>query len=134
MNHNQNKSTKGKKLSLSFHCSQSPLANLPTWSKFPIVESSSRLASSAVVLINHHLITIIHNGNEPTTLLAVDLYDNSVQQAEAPESMFSDQEKFTLTSYKDNQIIKYGGLKDHNPIGDIVRITIESFQRIILWN
>ncbi len=63
----------------------------------------------------------------PTTLLAFDLRDNSIQEVKLDESLFPGMQDCTYTKYKDNQIIKFGGQANQ-----MVRITIESFERIIL--
>ena len=65
-------------------------------------------------------------------LLAVDLRDNSVQEAEMPASILYSHQDFTFTKYKDNQIIKFGGMDEQErEVGIMIRITVESFKRII---
>jgi len=70
--------------------------------------------------------------DEPATLLAVDLRDNTVQEAKikGSESMFNYIEKYTFTKYKDNQIIKFGGEMNSRALDTLIRITVKSFQRI----
>lgn len=67
-------------------------------------------------------------------LLAFDLQDHQIQEAILDESILSaDIKDFTFTKYKDNQIIIFGGrpMKDRKASGRIIRITIESFKRIL---
>ena len=96
--------------------------------------------------MNHHLIFLAHEYIKGTSflpkrepkLLAFDLRDNSIQEANLPPSMFPENIiEFTFTKYKDNQIIKFGGGKKDLRVGEkqiygaMIRITIESFKRTI---
>jgi len=65
-----------------------------------------------------------------TALFAIDLRDNSVQEAEIKGDLFLFHEGFTFHKYKDNQIIKIGGKVKRTNIKQIDWITIESFKRI----
>jgi len=62
--------------------------------------------------------------------VAFDLNDHSIQEVKLDQSLFSGIAQFSLTKYKDNQILKFGDVWDKT-IGPMVRITIESFERII---
>ncbi len=67
-------------------------------------------------------------------LLAFDLRDHQIQEAILDDTIFSaDIEDFTFTKYKDNQIIIFGGrsMKDRKASGRMIRITVESFKRIL---
>ncbi len=64
-----------------------------------------------------------------TTILAFNLLDHSVQEAEMDTpSLVSQESYFSFLKYNENQIIKYGG--DTN--SSVTVLTFESFERILL--
>jgi len=85
--------------------------------------------------MGHHLIFLLqelsqeelpsYSDSAPTTLLAFDLRDHSIQEVTLDEEMFDSAQESVYFKYKDNQIIRYGGFSD------LMRITIESFSRIL---
>ena len=70
------------------------------------------------------------NNHEPAMILAVDLRDNSVKEHDMDDFYYH--EEYSFTKYKNNQIIKFGGIKDGVVLNDILWITIRSFRRIYL--
>jgi len=124
---------------------------LSKWINFPLKQLQGQVKYIHTVLMGDYLIVLVHRGHflfsypydseEDTSsesesdqgeirdinfLLAVDLRDNSVQIA---ENMIDCNGDYTLTKYKDNQIIKFGGETDwYKKTGDVVQITIESFE------
>ncbi len=122
-------------------------SNLPSWFKLNLKEIKTRYESSSV-LMGHHLIIVAHDDSleepvhsevtyesdpetEPAVLIAVDLRDSSMQEARVPEHLFFYHEGSSFTRYKDNQIIKFGGLKNGSMVDRMVRITVTSFERKI---
>jgi len=106
--------------------------SLPKWTPFrlrdrPVADIKTQ------ILMDHHLIFLLqefsqdqfpsHNSTS-MTLLAFDLRDHSTQEVKLNEKMFGGSEESVYFKYKDNQIIKLGGSSN------LMRITIESFQRI----
>ncbi len=76
--------------------------------------------------------------NSPLTLLAVDLRDNSIQEAQIHDPSFffepgfgeaADNQPYTLSKYGDNQILRYG-VGENGKSSPFSLLTIESFQRI----
>jgi len=112
----------------------------PEWAHFPLRAQLYEPRYSPVVLIDHYLIVLVHDyesdeeemlvDHEPAVLLAVNLHDKSVQKAKIPLSMFICQSDYSFTKYQDNQIIKYGGRQGEKVLGNLVQITVQSFDRI----
>jgi len=123
--------------------------SLPKWANFPLKQLRGEVTYCPTVLIDHHLIIIVHqeishddddNGSDDYSnqsvqrdifLLAVDLRDNSVQEAKVPGKLWEHETGYTLTKYADNQIIKFGGEGSSWCFGEVVQITIESFEHIL---
>ena len=123
---------------------------LPGWTKRPIPFSNFEqdfeqgIGLSQALRIDHHLIIFVHEDSsninksipqpnkKRTALLAVDLRDYSVQEAEIG-NRFDFHVDYSICKYKDNQIIKFGGrLNDKTSFQKIDWIKIESFNRIYL--
>jgi len=72
-----------------------------------------------------------------TVFLAVDMRDQSVQEVRMNheswfyQSQYGAKDLYSLTKYKDNQIIKFGKI-NKGKLG-MSLITIESFQRIFFY-
>ena len=67
------------------------------------------------------------DGEDPASLLAFDLLDHSVQEAEIDVHLFAAQEDYNFTKYGENQILKYDS---ENPAPEsFICITVESFMR-----
>ncbi len=120
---------------------------LPQWVNLPLKRLRGQVTYSPTVLIDHYLIAIVHQSrldraesdeeekyfDHRALIFAVDLRDNSVQQTQVSSSIFHEElVDYTLTKYKDNQIIKFGGEIYGGPSGNVARITIESFERIFI--
>lgn len=67
---------------------------------------------------------------KPVTLLVVDMRDHSVQDVQINDEGWLQyiNEDYSLTKYKENQMIKFGKTRDGETVLSL--ITIESFQRI----
>jgi len=63
-------------------------------------------------------------GDDPASLLAFDLLDHSVQEAEIDVRLFADEEHCGFTKLGENQILKFY-------IGTFVCVTVESFKRML---
>ncbi len=114
----------------------------PQWTNFPLKQLQGKAKYSPTVLMDHYLIAVVHESkskedpeslDKKVFLLAVDLRDNSIQEAQVPDSMFNNEVGYTLTKYKDNQIIKFGGVRCGRPHGDVIQMTIKSFKRIFCF-
>jgi len=82
--------------------------------------------------MNNHLIVLTNNFNErlqdeTTSLLAFNLRDHSIQGTKIEIGSLK-YKAFGLIKYDENQMIKYGS----DSSGNLVCITVESFQRNIL--
>ncbi len=116
--------------------------NLPSWNHFSLKDLKHGIGQTSTVLINHFLVILVHDSCEddpdfaieskykPTTLLSIDLQDNSIQEAEVPHTLFERHSHYSFSKYKDNQIIKFGGKEYGRNLDLMVRITIQSFDRI----
>jgi len=122
---------------------------LSKWITLPLKRLLIELRDSPAVIIDHYLIVFVHqvSSRDPPEddpeedefnklevisntcfVLAVDLRDNSIQKAELGET-FGELMDYTLTKYKDNQIIKFGGgYSRHYRYGSVFKITVESFE------
>jgi len=120
-----------------------PQSKIPTWTHFPIKPQKQNVYQSSAVLMDHYLVVVVHEfsydedhrdsgfdseNHRPATLLAVDLRDNSIQEAELPESMFYYHEDYIFTRWGDNKIVKFGGEKNDRRLGTLVVVTITSFE------
>ncbi len=115
----------------------------PNWTYLTLKSLENDAKYSPTVLMGHYLIVVSHRGkseeyesdddyeniDDSVSLFAVDLRDNSIQETQVPKDMFYHQQDYTLTKYKDNQIIKFGGEKENQVSGTVVQIIIESFKR-----
>ena len=116
---------------------------LPEWltEHYFIKKFKGGVRNSCAVRMNDYLVALVHhceldqNANskspykEVTTLFAVDLRDDSVQQVKIDDDRFVNHGNYTLHKYQDDQIIKFGGQVNTKKIDKIDWITIESFQR-----
>ena len=116
---------------------------LPGWIKqpTPLKHLKRGLLQSRVVLMGDHLVVFLHDdtcnprivrrseiieeSDESTTLLAINLRTNNVQEAKI-EGKFGDHVDYTLNKYKENQIIQFRSVV-------IDWITVHSFERIYLF-
>ena len=121
---------------------------MPGWTTFPLRDRPTDQISFGEIFMDHYLVLLLQdsdrkspqnddlvgseNEEKPrnlelsTTLLAFDLGDKRVQEVKVDGSLFLGMQDCAYTKYRDNQIIKFGG-----PTNKLVRITIESFERII---
>ncbi len=136
---------------------QTPQASLPEWSTLTIrkgiTEGRNRVQQ---VLMGDYLIFHVHEAPDSfgykggSTLIAFDLRDNSTQEIIYSRDIFPKNQYFTLSKYKDNQIITLGGYLEEEededddeeegeeeddqekiPFGGMSRMTVKSFKRIL---
>ena len=114
-------------------------ASSPEWTHLPFRHHLFEPRQSPAALIDHYLVVVVNDyENEETMLVehdsvalfAVHLRDKSVRGTKIPLNMFLYQFDYSFTTYKDNQIIKYGGRGEDGIDGKLTRITIESYERI----
>jgi len=124
------------------------LITLSKWITLPLKRLKIKLGYSPAVIIDHYLIVFVHQyvSDKPPKddpeedefnklefiskacfVLAVDLRDNSIQKAELGET-FDEHYDYTLTKYKDNQFILFGGTIGSTNLGSVFKITVESFE------
>ncbi len=101
----------------------------PSWTSFPFGESSKEFSYGATVLMGHHLFVFAH-GPKDSKRRVINLKDNSVQTCWG--FSFGDiNDNYSLTTYGENKIIKFGGEADKKATNELVLITISSFNRNI---
>jgi len=115
--------------------------SLPPWSQFPIKDMKKGVDYSSAVLMGDYLVIAAHDcsyqqgnrgsdydsdGDQPATLLAVNLRDNSVQRELIHDFYY--QEDYSFNKYSENQIISFGGTAGRKALGNVDLITITSFE------
>jgi len=80
--------------------------------------------------MGHHLVVFAH-GPEDSKRWVINLRDNSVQTPWGFSFGAAD-DKYSLTQFGKNQIIKFGGEEDRKATNELVLMTIDSFDRKIL--
>jgi len=131
------------------------LENPPSWTSITL-RGGHEIQPLATMLFDNYIVIILNEfhaddgygtvmnpkigPNSPLTLLAVDLRDNSLQEAQIHDPSFFFEPSggayystagnlpYTLSKYGDNQILRYGVAGEGKSPFSL--LTIESFQRI----
>jgi len=115
----------------------------PSWIRFHLKRFAQGVKYCASVVINHYLIVLVQagtvdrrkrgeydtEGQDPVSLLAFDLLDHSVQEAEINVDLFAYESDYSFIRYGKNHIVKYTN-SQHSP-ESLVAITVDSFKRNI---
>jgi len=114
---------------------------LPAWVKLhpKIQDFEKGINHCNCVLMEDYLIAFMDNienenlssswgSKQSTYIFAIDLRDNSVQEAQLEHNRFKFYENSSFHRYKENMIINFGGTANKKEIEAIDRITVECFK------